>query len=58
MKAAVFNGIKNITIEDYAKPVIGPDDYLVKVSSGNLRFGFAYIFTWTCKNHTSYSFRT
>jgi L-iditol 2-dehydrogenase len=33
MKVAVFNGIKNITIEDYEKPVIGPDDYLVKVKA-------------------------
>lgn len=33
MKAAVYNGIKNITIEEYGKPVIGPDDYLVKVKA-------------------------
>lgn len=31
MKVAVFNGIQNITIEDYEKPVIGSNEYLVKV---------------------------
>lgn len=33
MKAAVFNGIQNITIENLEKPVIGPNDYLVKVKA-------------------------
>lgn len=33
MKVAVFNDIQNITIEDYEKPVIGPEDYLVKVKA-------------------------
>lgn len=33
MKVAVFNGIQNITVEDYEKSVIGPEDYLVKVKA-------------------------
>jgi L-iditol 2-dehydrogenase len=33
VKVAVFNGVKNITIEDYEKPVIGSDDYLVKIKA-------------------------
>ena len=36
MKVAVFNDIKNITIEEREIPKVGPDDYLLKVRAAAL----------------------
>jgi len=36
MKVAVYNGIKNITIESREKPVAGPDDFILKVKAAAL----------------------
>lgn len=36
MKAAVFNKVGNITIEEWEKPAVGPDEYLLKVRAAAL----------------------
>ncbi|WP_250227795.1 alcohol dehydrogenase catalytic domain-containing protein [Anaeropeptidivorans aminofermentans] len=36
MKAAVFNGIRDITIEEIEKPMPGPDDFVLKVKAAAL----------------------
>ncbi|HXG23857.1 MAG TPA: alcohol dehydrogenase catalytic domain-containing protein, partial [Chthonomonadales bacterium] len=31
MRAAVYHGVKNVTVEDIARPVAGPEDVILRV---------------------------